>query len=124
MRIKIREIIEASNALNKLFNLALKTTAGYELSKLIEPVNRTLDTAQKIKTKLISKYGEYDSDGKMTISKSNMDEINHKLDAYFDSDYDVSYNPISINDLPEQTDLTPIDFLNLKTFIKENYNAN
>lgn len=116
---KVRDILEASEALNKLVNLPLKTKVAYELSKLIDTVNKTVVTAQNIKTKLISKFGDYDSDGKLIIPDRNLEEINRKLYEYYESEINISFNPVSINDLPEQTDLTAYDFFKLKNILKE-----
>lgn len=120
---KIKDIVNSQNSLQKLLGVSLPVKVSYKLSKLVTKLQPELDLFNKEKDKLIEKYGEKDDKGVVSIKQDspNMPKFAKEIDELAEMEVNIdfgdgkSFEKISVADLGdvkiEAQDLLSLSYL-------------
>lgn len=121
--IKIKDIVNSQNSLQKLLGVSLPVKVSYKLSKLVTKLQPELDLFNKEKDKLIEKYGEKDDKGVVSIKQDspNMPKFAKEIDELAEMEVSIDFGDgkpfekISVADLGdvkiEAQDLISLSYL-------------
>jgi|688.fasta_scaffold371448_1 hypothetical protein len=127
MKIKLKETEPILNALTNLLSKELPIKVSYSFSKLLKKIKSEGEIYFEQKDKLIDQYAEKNENneiiqtqenGMISIKITNMAEYNSKLEELGNIEFDVEFNPISIDDLKIDT-CKGLDLYVLDGFITE-----
>lgn len=126
INLKFYEIENIISSLNKLINKELPIMTSYKLFKLIKQISKEYEFLNNKRTELINKYAErdeknnikYNNNNSIPIKKDMVEECNQKLNELMSIEFNVEFEPISIEVLGEIS-ITPKDLLALDKFLKD-----
>lgn len=127
MKIKLSELKNAEPSLRKLLNSEnLNVKIAYRLGRTTSKIDSELKQLEATRVRLVNKYGKKNKDGTITVKPDNMEKFTKEMETLLMMEINLELHPINVNELPEQTGLSPVDFnaLNfLLTDLQEVQNA-
>lgn len=122
--VKISELLNSTESLQKLAETKLKAKLAWQVSKLLKSADKEIQEFNETRMNLVKKYGEKDEQGELiTDEKGNckileggINDFTSELNELVGSEVEISANKISINDL-ENIDFTPAEMANLEPFV-------
>ena len=122
--VKIANLLNSTEVLQKLANKELKARLAWSVARLLKAADQEIQEFNETRMNLIRKYGEKDTNGELiTDEKGNCkipdDVINtftNELNDLVSSEVEINANKININDL-ENLDFTPSEMTALEMFI-------
>lgn len=117
MEIKLKKIVTANGALNKLMSKEVPIKVGFQLSKIAKKLNEELSIYNDNRVKLIKKYGEEDKkkNGNYNIKKENIETFQKELTELMEVKVKVDIDKIKIKEIENVKlsggDLLALDFL-------------
>lgn len=116
---KLGEIINSVEALNKLIGCEHKASLVYKLYKIITILEPEIQTFNKVKDGLIKKYG-VESDGNIEIKdKESIDTFNTEILDVLNQNVDINFDKIKLSDI-EDVKMSLDNFTKLKWLIEDN----
>ena len=124
IKIKISQLINSTEALQKLANMQLKAKLAWNVSKLLKATDVEIQDFNETRLNLIKKYGEKDEAGRLITDENDnckippekMSNFTNELTELVETEVDINANKIHIDDL-ENLDFTPADMAVLEAFI-------
>lgn len=124
IKVKISDIINGADVLQKLANKELKARLAWQTAKLLKAADAELTSFNETRMNLIKKYGNKDEAGELITDEKGNCRITEELAANFSSelnellasDIEINANKIKISDL-ENFDFTPAEMNTLEPFI-------
>lgn len=117
MKVKLSEIVNARQALQKMMTKELPIKTAYRLSKLVNAVNDELGNFEDQRKKLVEKYGEKKGE-EVVVPKDKAQDFQKDMQELLDVEVKIDFDPISLSDIGEIS-LSPVDITLLDSFIKE-----
>lgn len=113
--IKLAQLIDSRDALEKVFNQDLPVRMAYKISKIIKAVNNELTTFDEFRNKLLNKYGTDAGEGKFSISAENVPLFQEDIKSLLETEVTLEFNRITLDDLGSiklsSRDLSTLDYL-------------
>lgn len=124
MKISNEKLVNSVGVLGKLANTELPIKISYTLSKNITNIDKELAIYNKERQKLINKYGEKDSDGKLkakedgTINILSADSFNKDLKELLQIETEVDIQLIDLDSINTDVKITPGELMTIDYMIK------
>jgi single-stranded DNA-specific DHH superfamily exonuclease len=119
MKLKLSELKNAEPALRKLLNSdLLNVKTAYRLGRSISKIDSELTQLEATRVRLVNKYGQKDKKGTITVKKENIEKFTQDMSKLLSMDVNLSIEPISLADLPDNIGLSPVDLNALSPLIK------
>ena len=124
INVKISDLLNSTEALQKLANKELKARLAWSVSKLLKAADKEISDFNDTRMNLIKKYGEKDESGELItdekgnckIIADNMDAFTDELNELMNTDVEINANKILIDDIGD-IEFTPSEMAVLETFI-------
>lgn len=116
MQMKLGEILEMKDPMVRLSNEKLPLKLAFKLAKVIKAIDEHLSSVNEVRQKLFTKLA-VEKDGQMVVPDDKVQEFNEEWSELLNSDVDVDFEPISLDDLPE-VELTAQDMLKLEAIFE------
>jgi uncharacterized protein (UPF0248 family) len=123
MRIKLRQLFEAREVFNKIFNEPLEVKLSYRISKISKKINSELKDIEMQRISLIQKYADEqtkEEKEKRTPQKvtKKLHELIKEFEAFLDTEEEIDIQPIPF-ELLTSLKLSANDLNEVAIFIKE-----
>lgn len=123
--VKIKDILNGLDILQKLSNMPLKAKPSARVGKLLKEIDKEIQEFYNARTKLIETYGEKNEYGKPVIGENGnykiqedkQKQFSEELDELIDMDIEISALKIDLNDISD-TVFTPNEMILLEPFIE------
>ena len=123
--VKIKDILNGLDILQKLSNMPLKAKPSARVGKLLKEIDKEIQEFYNARTKLIETYGEKNEYGKLVIDENGnykiqedkQKQFSEELDELIDMDIEISALKIDLNDISD-TVFTPNEMILLEPFIE------
>tara|TARA_Y100001963_G_scaffold160166_1_gene268533 strand:+ start:3964 stop:4380 length:417 start_codon:yes stop_codon:yes gene_type:complete len=108
MKVKLGQIYAANPILGKLVEQQLPIRVAYRLTRLITKLNDEYDALDTSRIKLLEEYGTpVDGvEGQFQFTPENQVSFQEEFNNLLSEDVDLDWQPISIDDLGRQTNLS------------------
>ena len=111
---KLKQLIEAQNALHHLSNAPLPAAVAFRLKRVLRVVNPELQAYEEARVKLAASFGELSEDGRQyIIPTEKMPAFNAEFEALRNEEVTLNYQPLRIEDLGD-TVVTAVDLMALE----------
>lgn len=125
IELTVNDLINSTEAIQKLLNLNLKAKTAYQVMRLAKAIEEEYNLFNQSRMDLIEKYGEKNPDNSLMTDEKNNYIIKKEQIQIFSEEYEEVLNapivlnvePISIDDLQDAT-LTANDMIELEKFLK------
>lgn len=115
MKIKLYKLIDMKKVIDKLIAQDVPVIVGYDLIKVVRVFAEELKVYNKIRTKLLKKYGKENKDKKTTtIPKEKVEEFNKELFKVLDKDIKVEVKKIKLSLLGDSVKLSTTDLIKIE----------
>ena len=123
--VKILDLVNGAEALQKLANAPLKAKLAWQVAKLLQAAEKEIQDFNTTRMQLINKYGEKDdkgelvtdSDGNCKIIADSTTAFNAELSELLANEVEINGSKLKINDL-ESIDFTPSEISALEPLIE------
>lgn len=124
INVKIADLLNSTDVLQKLANKELKAKLAWSVSKLLKAADKEIQDFNETRMNLIKKYGEKDESGELItdekgnckIIADNMNTFTTELNELMNADVEINANKILIDDIGD-IEFTPSEMTVLETFI-------
>ena len=124
IELKIQDLLNSTDALQKLAKMNLKARLAWQVAKLLKVVDEEIQDFNKTRIEVIKKYGNKDENGELItddkgnckIEGSNLAIFNKELEELAETKIELQVNRIKISDL-EDLDFTPAEMVQLELFL-------
>ena len=124
IKVKISDLLNSTEALQKLSKTDLKAKLAWQVSRLLKSADKEIQEFNETRMKLIQKYGEKDENselvtdenGNCKITPDSIESFSNELNDLVISEVELNANKIRIDDLNE-VNFTPAEMNVLETFI-------
>lgn len=124
IKIKIVDIVNGTEALQKLAKTELKAKLAWQVSKLLKTVEQEMQIFNDTRMSAVKKYGEKDENGELItddngnckILDNNLALFNKEINELLNNEIEINANKLKISDL-EEINFTPSEIAALENFI-------
>ena len=104
MKLTLGEALDMAKALPTLLDKEIPVRPAYWLGRAVDQINSKLKAFEAVRFKLIEKYGEKDSDGKLINEDgqykiADTDGFNKEYSDIIGEEIEIEHNQISVEDL-------------------------
>ena len=122
--LKLEDLINSTEALQKLSNTSLKARPAFTVSKMLKEAEKELANFNEVRMNLINKYGEKDEDGKLItdendnckITAEHINDFSNELKELVATTIEINANKLTLEDLGN-ADFTPSEIAALEPFV-------
>jgi hypothetical protein len=118
MMIKLSQVYNSMEALNRLSELPIPVTISFKLAKLLKQLTNEIELLEKLRQKLIKQYGKEDETGNFTVLEENKEVFFKEFTDLLNTKITIEFEPISI-DLIKNLNLSISDMSRLDYLFKE-----
>jgi len=102
MKIKLSQIVNSVESLNKIVEIKLPVKVAYKVNRLINKINPELKTYNESRETLVKEYGDEQEDGSWkVVDPVKLNEFAIKLTELLEVEIEVEFEKIKIEDLGE-----------------------
>ena len=124
IKIKLGELVNSTEVLQKLSQTELKAKLSWAVTKLLKAADKEMQDFNEARMNLIQKYGEKDENGELItdenknckIPEAGLQKFSAELNELVETEIEINVNPLNINDL-EDKEFTPAEMAILEPFI-------
>lgn len=124
IKVKIGDLLNGTEALQKLASTELKAKLAWQVGRLLKAADTEIQSFNETRMNLIKKYGEKDENGELiTDDKGNCKIITEGLDAFtnelnelIETEVEINANKINIDSLGDR-EFTPAEMSQIEIFI-------
>lgn len=125
MKVTIQDLVNGTEALQKLAGTGLKAKLAWQIGKLIKAAEAELQSFNETRIELIKKYGAKDENdelitdenGNCKINPEGVEEFTNELNELANSEVELNATKVKMDDL-ENVDFTPSEMVALEPFIE------
>jgi hypothetical protein len=118
MQVKLSEVYNCIEPLNKLSELQLPLTVSYKLVKIVKKISDEIESIEKMRQKLIKKHGKEDESGNITVSEEKKTEFVNEFTTLLNTKIKLDFEPISLQEIKDLT-MSVSDMGRLQFLFKE-----
>ena len=124
IKVKISDIINSTETLQKLGKMELKAKLAWQVARLLKALDTEVQQFNETRMEVIKKYGEKDENGELvtdekgncTIQQENVGKFQEELTDLINAEIEINANKIKIESI-EDIDFTPTEMNALEPFI-------
>ena len=125
IKVKISDLLNSTDVLQKLSKMDLKAKLAWQVSKLLKAADAEIQSFNETRMTLIKKYGQKDDSGELVtddkgnckITEGSVEEFSNELNELLNAEVELNVNKVKIDELGEIT-FTPSDMVQLEPFIE------
>lgn len=118
MKIKLGEVTMIQQGLMTLVNQQLPVKLSYKLGKLIKIVDDEVQEIENKRIELVKKYGvKNEEDNTIKVPDDKQDGFMQEYTDLLNLEIDVTFEPISISELPDDLKITPQQLIYLENVV-------
>lgn len=122
--LKLEDLVNSTEALQKLSNTSLKARPAFTVSKMLKEAEKELANFNEVRMNLINKYGEKDEEGKLItdendnckITAEHINDFSNELKELVATTIEINANKLTLEDLGN-ADFTPSEIAALEPFV-------
>lgn len=122
--LKLEDLVNSTEALQKLSNTSLKARPAFTVSKMLKEAEKELANFNEVRMNLINKYGEKDEEGKLItdendnckITAEHINDFSNELQELVATTIEINANKLTLEDLGN-ADFTPSEIAALEPFV-------
>ena len=103
MKLRLRELVIAQEALQRLLTLELPAAASFKIARAAKPVQAELQNYERQRVALVQRLGEDAGQGQTRVLPERAVEFNEEMNALLDVDVELEIRKIDIDILGEAT---------------------
>lgn len=99
VKVKLVDIVNAKETLQKLMNEKLPVFLSYKLAKVMKEISTELDSVEASRTNLVKKHGEKIEDkpgDSWQVSKENLEAFHKEFEELLQMEAELNFDPIPI----------------------------
>lgn len=100
MKVKLSDIYNSIESLNKLMQVELPITVSYKLVKLLKKLNEEIGLIEQSRIKLVKKYSPDGKDENVAVPEDKRDEFFKEFAELLTTEVTLNFEPISVSSLP------------------------
>ena len=116
MKVKLYEIINASEVLTKIMKSTINLKAAYRIGKIAKKYQAEMEIFQDLRKKLFDKYGETQDDKSVKIKDDKIPEYQKEMNELLQNDVELDIEPVVISE-NEKIEISPAELLLVEKFI-------
>ena len=124
IKVKISDLLNATETLQKLAQKDFKAKLAWTISKLLKQAEAEIQSFNETRMTLVKKYGEKDENdelvtdekGNCKITQGNINDFSNELDELLNTEVEINANKIQMS-LLEDVKFTPADMAVLEPFV-------
>lgn len=124
IKIKLGELVNSTEVLQKLSQTELKAKLSWSVTKLLKAADKEMQDFNEARMNLIQKYGEKDENGELItdenknckIPEAGLQEFSTELNELVETEIEINVNPLNIDDLADK-EFTPAEMAILEPFV-------
>ena len=101
MKLKIKEVLEASAILQKITGFSLPAKVSYNIMRNMKKIEHEIKPFEESRLQLVHKYGKETEDGKFSVSEENLPEFYKDVASLLEEDIEVDIRPIKIDQIQD-----------------------
>jgi len=120
MKVKLTDVQNAKECMNKLANMDLPISTSYKLSKLIKKLNKEYDDIEEFRVQLIKKYGQEDNEQKNIRVNPDSEEFLSFLKEYnefMETEVDIDIDKLEIKTEELDIKIKSVELLGMEQFV-------
>lgn len=125
IKVKLEDLINATDGLKGLSQKQLKARCAYAVGKILKSADAEIQSFNETRMELIKKYGEKDENGELKteengnvrIPPEGLNDFSKELRELLDTEIEISANKIKMDDLGD-VEFTPAEMTQLENFIE------
>lgn len=103
MQVKLSEVYNSIEPLNKLSEMQLPLTVSYKLVKIVKKLNDEIESIEKMRQKLIKKHGKEEENGAVTVPEEKKQDFINEFTTLLNTKIKLDFEPISLQELKDLT---------------------
>lgn len=120
MKVKVSEIVDSAQTLNKVLNCQIPVKLAYRLKRMADAVKSVLKTFTKERNALVIEYGEPNEKGEVIVKEENKEKFMSEVDELTSVVVELNAEPIPFTLLEEAgMKLSANDMVILESFISK-----
>jgi putative IMPACT (imprinted ancient) family translation regulator len=93
MKVKLVEVYNSVSVMNKILDAELPASVAFKLTKLLKSLN---DEIEDQRVKLVSKQGQKDENGSVSVSEANKEEFMKEFGELLSTEIEIQWEPVSV----------------------------
>lgn len=126
IKLKLNELLNATDALQTLSKKSLQARPAFQVVRLLKAADKEIQEFNDVRVKVVNQYGDKDENGELItdengnchIAPEHINEFNKELNDLLNTEIEINANMLSLGDL-EELEFTPSDLALLEPFIEE-----
>ena len=115
MKVKLVEIYNCVQVMNKILDAELPASVAFKLTKLLKSINDEIKTVEDQRVKMVSKYGDKDENGSVSVSETNKEAFMKEFGELLSTEIEIQWEPVSVEKFDglnlSANDLLKVSFL-------------
>jgi hypothetical protein len=96
MKVKLVEVYNSVSVMNKILDAELPASVAFKLTKLLKSLNDEIKSIEDQRVKLVSKHGQKDENGSVSVSESNKEEFIKEFSELLSTEIEIEWEPVSV----------------------------
>lgn len=115
MQVKLSEVYNSIEPLNRLSELQLPLTISYKLVKIVKKLSEEVESIEKMRQKLIKKHGKEDENKNIIVPEERKQDFINEFTTLLNSKIKLDFEQISSQEIKDITmsvsDMSRLHFL-------------
>ena len=103
MQVKLSEVYNSIEPLNKLSEMQLPLNVSYKLVKMVKKLNDEIESIEKMRQKLIKKHGKEEENGGIRVPEEKKQDFINEFTTLLNTKIKLDFEPISLQELKDLT---------------------
>jgi len=125
IKIKLSDIVNATETFNKIMQQSFKGSLAFKIARLARELDKEMQTFNEERQKIIQKYGNKDENGELIIDENgnikfdNADliEINQEFNSLLETELEINADKLPMDSI-DNFEITPKEMLNIEVFFE------
>ena len=115
MKVKLFDIYNSIQVMNKVLETPLPVSVSYHLGKVFKSLNDELKSVEEQRIKLVEKFGSKEEGKEVSVSDENKEKFLKEFSELLETSVEIEWTPLSVSKFDNiqltVADLSKISFL-------------
>lgn len=117
MKLKLNEILALEQPLGNLLESRMPLKIAFKFAAILKSVKEPISTFNERRESLIRELGE-EKEGSIAVKPENVEQFRQQMLDALAVEVDINFEPISVEDLPDTLQVSPVDLDKLSVLFK------
>jgi hypothetical protein len=125
IKIKLSDVVNATETFNKIMQQSFKGSLAFKIARLARELDKEMQTFNSERQKIIQKYGEKDENGELKIDEngnvkfenSKIQEINDEFNSLLNTELEINADKLPMDSI-DAFEITPQEMLGIEVFFE------